>query len=136
MKYEIKKQQAIKQMKQIGILDDYIQEFEKSNMICYFEEFGGYWAFQRPEVLEKAKSLEEKYNCVVYAITHEFTSFGECYSFLIVTDYKHEWKYNLSQQSNNRFYAFAYVWNKDDDFCSEFGTIEIQAFGGGIRRIG
>lgn len=136
MKYKTKKQQAIKQMKQIGILDDYIQEFENNNMICYFEEFGGYWAFQRPEVLEKARKIEEKYNCVVYAITHEFTEFGECYSFLIVSDYKSEWEYSFSQQSKNIFYTYAYVWNKDDDFCSEFGTIEIQSFGGGIRRIG
>ena len=31
--------------------------------------------------------------------------------------------------------AFAYVWNKDDDQCSEFGSITVQSFGGGIRRI-
>ena len=34
------------------------------------------------------------------------------------------------------YYAFAYVWNKDDDFCSEFGTIGLKSFGGGIKRIG
>ena len=34
------------------------------------------------------------------------------------------------------YYAFAYVWNKDDDTCSEFGTITLSSFGGGIRRIG
>ncbi len=28
-----------------------------------------------------------------------------------------------------------YVWNKDDERCSEFGTIGVQSFGGGIRRI-
>ena len=33
-------------------------------------------------------------------------------------------------------YAFAYVWNKDDDDCSEFGTVALSSFGGGIRRIG
>jgi hypothetical protein len=35
----------------------------------------------------------------------------------------------------NRHTAFAYVWNKDDDWCSEFGSITVQSFGGGIRRI-
>lgn len=32
-------------------------------------------------------------------------------------------------------YAFAYVWNKDDEICSEFGTVSIKSFGGGIARI-
>ena len=35
----------------------------------------------------------------------------------------------------NMFYAYAYVWNKSDDFCSEFGTIGIRSFGGGIKRV-
>lgn len=29
----------------------------------------------------------------------------------------------------------AYVWNKDDDWSSEFGSVMVQSFGGGIRRI-
>ena len=32
--------------------------------------------------------------------------------------------------------VFAYVWNKDDDYCSEFGSIGVRSFGGGIRRVG
>ena len=35
----------------------------------------------------------------------------------------------------NMFYAYAYVWNKTDDFCSEFGTIGIRSFGGRIKRV-
>ncbi|MGN1223222.1 MAG: hypothetical protein ACI4T1_03735, partial [Christensenellales bacterium] len=83
------------------------------------------------------KEIEEKYNCTVYAITHEFTEFGELYDFLLVTDYPEEWEDLLyKEQTINQHYAFAYCWNKDDDFCSEFGTIAIESFGGGIRRIG
>ena len=33
-------------------------------------------------------------------------------------------------------YAFAYVWNKTNEECSEFGTVTIKSFGGGIARIG
>ena len=33
------------------------------------------------------------------------------------------------------FYSYAYVWNKTDDNCSEFGTIGIRSFGGGIKRV-
>ena len=72
---------------------------------------------------------------MVYAITHEYTSIGEMYSFLIVTDYEEEWD-TLLEKYGNQFYAFAYVLNKDDDDCSEFGTVALSSFGGGIRRIG
>ena len=81
------------------------------------------------------KELEKEYDCRVYAITHEFTQFGECYSFLIVTAYEEEWDRSVVSEKNNH-YAFAYVWNKDDDWCSEFGTIVVKSYGGGIKRIG
>ena len=87
------------------------------------------------------KKIEEKYNCTVYAITHEFTEFGELYDFLLVTDYKEEWDnlvetYKGKSDDNSTIYAFAYVWNTTDNDLSEFGTICLQSFGGGIRRIG
>ena len=40
---------------------------------------------------------------------------------------------NISQKEI--FYSYAYVWNKTDDNCSEFGTIGIRSFGGGIKRV-
>ena len=40
------------------------------------------------------------------------------------------------QYSNkNQHSAFAYVWNKTDDWCSELGTITVKSAGGGIKRI-
>jgi hypothetical protein len=71
----------------------------------------------------------------VYAITLEFTDFGECYSFLVVTDYPEEWD-DLLFSEGNKHSAFAYVWDKTDNDCSEFGSVLVQSFGGGIRRIG
>ena len=129
------KAKAIEMMKQMDIYKPYIEGFEKENKVCFFEQFGGFWVYQEPEVEAKMKELEKKYGCIVYAITHEFTQFGECYSFLIVTKYKEEWNRCVVSEKN-KHYAFAYVWNKDDEWCSEFGTIVVQSFGGGIRRIG
>lgn len=129
------KAKAIEMMKQMDIYKPYIEGFEKENKVCFFEQFGGFWVYQEPEVEAKMKELEKKYGCIVYAITHEFTQFGECYSFLIVTKYKEEWNRCVVSEKN-KHYAFAYVWNKDDDWCSEFGTVVVQSFGGGIKRIG
>ena len=103
--------------------------------MCFYENFGGFWAWQDEELTKKIQEIETKHNCTVYAVTHEYTSFGECYDFLIVTDYEEEWEYLLTKAEQG-FYATAYVWNKDDEICSEFGDIAIVSMGGGIKRIG
>ena len=131
---EQRKEQAVKLMKQLDIYKPYIKGFEESDKVCFYENFGGFWVFQEPEIEAKMKEIEKKHDCTVYAITHEYTEFGECYDFLIVTDYTEEWE-NLVYREGNGFYAFAYVWNKDDEWCSEFGTIGLRSFGGGIKRI-
>ena len=132
---EKQKAKAIELMKQIGIYKPYIDGFEKEDQVCFFEQFAGFWVYQEPDIEAKMKQLEKEYECRVYAITHELTQFGECYSFLIVTAYEEEWDRSVVSEKNNH-YAFAYVWNKDDDWCSEFGTVTVQSFGGGIKRIG
>ena len=131
---EQRKQQAIKLMEQLKIYKPYIDGFKKHDQVCFFESYAGFWAYQEPELYEKIKYLEEKHNCTVYAVTHEFLEFGECFDFLLVTDYVEEWN-ELVYAEANGFYVFSYVWNKTDDWCSEFGTIGIKSFGGGIRRV-
>lgn len=130
-----RKEKAIELMKKLDIYKPYIKGFKENDEVCFFEGFGGFWAWQDEELQSKIKEIEEKYNCTVYAVTHEYTEFGELYDFLIVTDYKEEWD-ELLLKFGTKHHAFSYVWNKDDDSFSEFGTILIQSFGGGIKRIG
>lgn len=134
MKDLTKKDVALNIMKRLDIYKPYIEGFDKEDRVCFFENFGGFWVFQEPEVEAKMKELEKKHNCKVYAITHEFTQFGECYSFLIVPNYPEEWD-DLIYSENRNHTVFAYVWNKTDEWCSEFGDIIVQSFGGGIKRI-
>ena len=131
-----KKELALKCLEALKIYGPYVRKFQSKKTIpCFFENFGGFWVDQEPEIYNKMKQIEKEYNCTVYAITHEFTQFGECYSFLLVTNYKSEWK-NLVVTENGTHYAFAYVWNKTDDDCSEFGTVIVKSALGGITRIG
>lgn len=132
---ENKKQKAIELMKKLDIYEPYIRGFEKDNLVCYFEGFGGFWAYQEPELMNKIKEFEKEHNTLVYAVTHEYTCFGECYDFLYISDFKGDWNEMLIKQGNT-FYAYAYVWNKDDEYCSELGTIALHSFGGGIERVG
>ncbi|MBQ7976098.1 MAG: hypothetical protein IJ300_10485, partial [Clostridia bacterium] len=100
----------------------------------FYENFGGFWAIQEPEIQNKMINLQYEHDITIYAITHEFTEFGELYSFLYVNKYKEEWGFTLESEGNVHN-AFAYVWNKTDDWCSEFGTIGVISLGGGIKRI-
>lgn len=135
MTKEERKQKALNYMKELNIYKPYIEGFEKHDFVCYFDIFAGFWAWQNEKLQNKIKEIEKKYNATVYAITHENTSFGELFDFLIVTNYKEEWDSLLTKCEQNQFYVFAYVWNKTDENLSEFGTIVIETFGGGIRRI-
>lgn len=124
----IEKQQkakAIELLKQLDIYEPYIEGFKEKDQVCFFERFGGFWVYQEPEIEAKMREIEKKYNCKVYAITHEFTEFGECYSFLLVDNYPEEWDY-LIESYDNKHNVFAYVWNKDDDWCSEL-TLPVES---------
>ncbi len=133
---EQRKEKAIELLQKLDIYKPYIKGFKESNEICYYERFAGFWAWQDEELTKKIKEIEEKYHCTVYAVTHEYAEFGECFDLLIVPNDSDDWQDLISNYNQNTFYAFAYVWNKDDDYCSEFGDILIQSAFGGIRRIG
>ena len=68
----------------------------------------------------------------LYFFIHHFAEFGECYCYLYVNSDETLWKED--RQSLEDGYAFAYVYNKDDDFCSEFGSIGIRPQFGGLVR--
>lgn len=130
------KEVALSAMKALDIYAPYIKKFDKDGTITLFERFGGYYITeaQEPELLKKIREFEKEYDAIVYAVTHEMFTFGECYSFLCVSKYEEEWEMTLDNVSDG--YAWSYVWNKDDDWCSEFGTIAVKSFGGGIARVG
>lgn len=130
------KEVAIECMKALDIYKPYVRKFEKDGTVTLFEGFGGYYIdeSQEPELLKKIREFEEETGSLVYAVTHNMFEFGECYSFLIISKYEEEWGMTLEEVKDG--YAFSYVWNKTDDYCSEFGTITVKSFGGGIARIG
>lgn len=130
------KEVAISAMKSLDIYKPYIKKFEKDGTATLFERFGGYYIDedQEPELLKKIREFEAETGSLVYAVTHNIFEFGECYSFLIISKYEEEWSMTLEEVKDG--YAFSYVWNKTDDYCSEFGTIAVKSFGGGIARVG
>lgn len=127
---------AVDCLDKLDIYKPYIRAFRESGRTCFFENYGGYWTDQEPEIFDKQQEIEKEYGCQVFAITHDFTEIGEMYSFLIVPKDEDEWKYALEKQDRNTSTAYAYVWNKDNPDFSEFGDIAVRSFGGGIKRVG
>lgn len=130
------KEKALQLMKKLGIYKPYIEDFKKDETVCFFERYAGYWAFQEPDLMAKIKEFESKHNAIVYAVTHEFTEFGELYDFLYVPSSEDEWDDILLETDTGDFYVYAYVWNKTNEMFSEFGDIVVRSAIGGIARLG
>ena len=153
MDKNIKKQQAIELMKKLGMQSDYIKEFQEKDRVYCFGDCPS-WADEDPELNAKIKELEESYKCLVYAVTHEHTEFGECYSFLFGSNEEEDWEFLLQDYEGDdyleevdiddildvavkpqKFIVAAYVWNKTYPYFSEFGDVGIQQVAGQLRRI-
>ena len=129
------KEVAIKLMETMDLYKPYIRAFKEHDTITMYEQYGGYYLEDGDSILAKIREFEKEHNCLVYAVTHEYTSFGECYDYLIVPQYKEEWDDIISYSNQTKHVIFAYVRNVDDEWCSEFGDITVNQFGGGLARV-
>ena len=131
---ETKREEAIQRMKTLGLFKPCIKAFKDRFEVQLSEMTGGLYEFYSDEELNaKIKEFEEEHDALVYHVIHTFTQFGELYSFLYVSDHKDEW--GMDNEDIKNGYVMAYVWNKDDDWCSEFGTISVRERFGGLVRI-
>ena len=132
---EIKKAEAINRMKVLKLFAPCIKAFKDRDEVQLSEMTGGLYEFSREaELTAKVKEFEAEYNALVYHVIHTFTQFGELYNFLYVSDHEDEWEMDNDDIKDN--YVMCYVWNKNDDWCSEFGTIAVRQKFGGLVRVG
>ena len=139
MKTNLKEQQtqvAIKLMETMDLYKPYIKAFKEKGVVTLYEDYAGFYIEEtEQELLDNIKEFEKEHECLVYAVTHEYTQFGECYDYLIVPKYEEEWNDLISYSNQTKHVVFAYVVNKDDPWCSEFGDITVNQFGGGLVRV-
>jgi hypothetical protein len=138
MKTAEQKEVAIQCLEKLGIYKPYINKFKsKAGTPCFFEGFAGFYVDQEPEIYNKMKEIEAERGYLVYAITHEFLDFGECWSMLCVPKDNNGVDDLVFDTGSPRcWYAFAYVWNKSDPELSEAGDIIVRSAVGGLKRIG
>ena len=129
------KELAIKCMEKLNIYKPHIKKFRSTGMPCFYENFAGFWADQEPELYSKVKEVEKEHSCLVYAITHEITNYGETWSMLCIPESADGIEDVLGSFNQREYYAFSYVWNKSNPMFSELGDIVVMAKLGGIKRV-
>ena len=125
--------EAIERMKLLKLDTLCIEAFTKGN-IWESEGFGALYELTDEEQKIVDKFQKEHEGCYVYHVIHNVFPFGECYSMLYVSSDVDEWQQDKEDIKDG--YVFAYVYNKDDEWCSEFGSIAIKPSFGGLVRIG
>ena len=126
---------AMQCLKKLNINGAFISCFQNKGMPCFFENYAGFYINQEPDIYEKVKAVEEAYEYLVYAITHELTDYGETWTMLCITDDMEDVDQAIETFSDEDYYAFAYVWNKSNPIFSEFGDVIVRSYLGGLKRI-
>lgn len=132
--------EALLRMKKLNLHEGAIQQYKDKGFVLKSENFCVGTRENRIPILydlsdeEKAmvKKWEDKTGNKVYHIIQNQMCFGLCYSFLYVSQYTEEWEadnYDLSEGC-----PLVYVLNKDDDMCSEYGSIGIKPMHGAVLR--
>ena len=130
---EAKKQEAIKRLKALNIINDAVKQFEKDDIVMVSEPpFGGlYWL--NDEEKEMVRKFEENNNALVYMVVRSFTNFGKMDALLFISDYDEEWE--MDNEDIKDDIVMSYVINHDMPDCSEFGSITVRPMFGGLVRI-
>lgn len=129
---EIKKAEAIKRMKAMGLFPDAIKQFKNADIVMVSEPpLGGlYWL--NDEEKEMVRKFEQEYNALVYLVVRSFTNIGKIDNIFYVSDHQDEWF--MDDADIDEHYACVYVINHDMPDCNEFGSIAWKSIGGGILR--
>lgn len=125
--------EAIERMKLLKLSKQCIKAFTDGK-IWESEGLGALYELTDEEQNIVDKFQKEHEGCYVYHMIHNVFPFGECYSMLYVSSDVDEWQRDKEDIKDG--YVFAYVYNKDDEWCSEFGSIAIRPSFGGLIRLG
>ena len=130
---EIKKEEALKRMKALGIISQTIQQFKKENLVsCSEPPFGAnYWLDDEQKAL--VEQFEKEHNALVYFVVRSYTVFGKLDALLFISDYEEEWE--MENMDIREGYVMSYVHNYDAPYCSEFGSIVVEERSGGLIRV-
>lgn len=131
---EQQKAKALELMKKLGMDELFIEGLEKSpNFVPEF--FSAVWDDVKVKAI--VERLENERGIFVYYVTHEETSFGECYSFLCVSNYLEDFpRQDIRECANGDKLVYAWVENISRPAHSEYGSIVVSNECGVLVRVG
>lgn len=138
MTKEKQKQEALKRMQALHLMPEVINDFKENNRVYYSERQNAffnavlYWLDNEQRYIDLVKEFEQKYKCLVYHCQLTHLEFGACLTLLYVSDTEEEWP--MDNRLLKEGYPMAYVYNLDDETCSEFGSVGIKPSMGGVVR--
>lgn len=83
---ENKKAKAIELMKKLDIYKPYIKGFEKDNTVCFYENFGGFWAWQEPDLnFSHGYTSLSDYAITIHPVFADYQNIGVTKMYQFVT---------------------------------------------------
>lgn len=131
---EEKKIEAIKRLKEIGIIEDAIDQFIEEDTVMVSENPFGFLYWLEDDQKKLVNEFEEEYNALVYLANFCKTEFGGLLALFYVSDQEEEWEMDNADIADG--YAMTYCINLDCPDFSEFGSIAFNPINGGIKRVG
>lgn len=124
---EIKKEEAIKRMRLLGLSDKVIIDFNDGiiNMSLL-----GYNIPVLNEILTEIIKLSELENLFVYYVIHDNAGMT---SILYISDYEEDW--DTEDNLLDHGIVYAYVINHMEPCFSEIGSIQVKNINGRLERI-
>lgn len=126
------RKEAVYRMKILGISEKVIDEFLKDGKVNL--SIGGNVCCLNESQLELVEKFEAETKCMVYHVIHNDSTIGKMLTFLYVSNIPEEW--TIEHDDLKAGTPMAYVVNIDNDIYSEFGSVRIQNYLGGLIRIG
>lgn len=130
MAIEKKKVEAIERMKILNLDPKVIEEFSEDKKLNL--SFGGALFCLNDVQNEIVHNFEMANDCLVYHVIHDYTNFGELLTLLYVSKYSEEWEQDRADLREG--FPLAYVFNLDNDICSEFGSVVVESYNGALLR--
>lgn len=131
-------QEVINRMKILKLHENVVRDYVDDNVINVSERmsavFDGMLFWAHEDLTKTIRDFEEKYGVIVYHVQKMNTTFGLLYTFLYVNEAEEDnWEEEREELKDG--YLYAYVYNADDDLCSEFGSVQVAPKNGGITRL-
>lgn len=136
-----KKTEALRRMKELGLMNEVIEQFRKDNVVHYSERMNKqfpavlYWLSNEEDYLNLVKKFEKENNALVYHCILTHTTFGDILDMLYVSNYEEEWKYEV-ENYDGKYLVFSNAHNLTDEYMSDMGTIAVRPAMGGLERVG